>query len=79
MEKGVSALDFQNSHMYCKRLLSDLRKQYKCPQKMISGLKDSAEYWHIYIDPEGYVGAYKECCKWSAMAKAVEEKFKEAL
>ena len=69
-------LRWQNEHRFCKGLLAEKRRNYKCSQNRITALKDSTNAWHIYIDPEGYVGAYGHvCCKWEAMIKALEDKF----
>ena len=73
-------LQWQKEHRYCKGLLAEKRKKYKCPQNRITAIKDSTNAYHIYIDPEGYVGAYGcVCCKWEAMIKALDEKFNSKL
>lgn len=69
-------LRFQTEHRFCKGLVAEKRRQFKCAQNRISALKDSTGAWHIYIDPEGYVGAYGHtCCKWEAMMLALNDKF----
>lgn len=68
----------QNTHAFCKSLLAERRKKYKCSQIRITALSDPCGCWHIYIDPEGLVGAYNSsnhCCKWSAMIEALDDKF----
>ena len=77
LEDLTGQLKRREAHTFCKELLSVRRKEYKCAQNRITANPDSAGYWHIYIDPEGYVGAYKECCRWSAMVKALDDKFGE--
>ena len=75
-EEIKEELKWQSEHRFCKGLLSEKRKKYKCSQNRISALKDSTRAWHIYIDPEGYVGVYGHtCCKWEAMMKALDDKF----
>lgn len=69
-------LKWQNEHRFCKQLLSEKRRFYKCAQNRIIAIKDSTNTYHIYIDPEGYVGAYTQCCcKYEAMIKALDDKF----
>ena len=74
LEDLEEQLHHREIHTFCKKLLSITRKKYKCSLKSISCIKDM-DGWSIYIDPEGYVGHFRECCKWSAMQKAVCEKF----
>ncbi len=76
LEEIKEEMKWQNEHRFCKQLLSEKRRTYKCFQNRISALKDSTGAWHIFIDPEGLVGAYGHCCcRYEAMIKALDEKF----
>ena len=73
-QDAKDALDWQNSHAFCKGLLSSKRKEYKCSQIRISCIKD-VNGWSIYIDPEGYEGFFRGCCRYNAMIEALDSKF----
>ena len=76
LEDLEEQMRYREAHTFCKSLLAEARKKYKCPQKLIFCIKDMGG-WSIYIDPEGYVGHFRECCKWSAMERAVIKRFGE--
>ncbi len=76
LEDLEEQMRYRVAHTYCKELLARARKEHKCPQKLIYCIKDMGG-WSIYIDPEGYVGHFRECCKWAAMYEAVMQKFEE--
>ncbi len=76
-EEISEEMKWQNEHRFCKGILAEKRKKYQCTQNRITALSDSTEAWHVYIDPEGLVGAYTQCCcKWEAMIKALDDKFR---
>lgn len=72
-------LKWRESHAFCKHLLSNKRKLYKCPQGFITAKKwnPNDSHWEVYIDPQGCEGSFSGCCKYSAMIKALDSRFQK--
>lgn len=67
----------REAHTFCKTMLAEKRRKYKCAQNRIIALRNNNS-WDVHIDPEGFVGVYGQCCcKWEAMIKALDDKFSE--
>lgn len=72
-------LKWRESHAFCRKLLSEKRKLYKCPQKFITVIRFHPDdyRWYVYIDPKGYEGCFIGCCRYEAIMKALESRFGE--
>jgi len=70
-----NAYAFQQNHTLCKHEVRRLKMELKIKWNQISMKRVGKidEDYYIYIDPEGYRGSFRGCCRFDALRNCLKE------